>query len=125
MKLPILRQRAGRGIHPVDLAHVGEAIAQSQAGDSSSLGPHSDQWAEIVLRFSNTDLLTGPQNSLIFGATAMGRQAVVMRLANLVNARFGAEHHAAVYVDLQQMVSASTVYTWTSVDAVYRELIAT
>lgn len=125
MKLPIPWQRAERGAPPViDLAHVGEAIAQCRAGDQSSIGPHTDQWAEIVLRFSNTDLLAGPQNALVFGTKPMGRQAVVTRIANLVNTRFSAERHAAVYVDLQQMVSASTVYTWTSVDAVYRELIS-
>jgi hypothetical protein len=98
-------------------------VAESQAAGVSSIDPYVDQWAEIVVRVCNTELLTGHQNALIFGAQSSGRQSIMWRLVDMVNAGFEAEHHAAVYVELQQLVSASTVYTWTSVDAVYRALM--
>jgi hypothetical protein len=107
MKLPKSWQRAERSQQPtVNPANASEAISHNQAGDRSALGPYLDQWAETVLRFSNKELLTGLQNAIIFGTKPMGRQAVMLRLANLVNARFGVDHHAAVYIEIEQMVSA-------------------
>jgi hypothetical protein len=125
MKLPILWQRAERGTQTAaGTARRNEPGANALPGDHLPANPYIEQWADIVLRLSNSDLLAGPQNALIFGAKAMGRQAVMTRVAGMVNARRNTEHCAAVYIDMQQMVSASTVYTWTSVDAVYRDLIS-
>ncbi len=124
MKLPFTWRHSDHDRQPtVDLARVGEAIPTSQAGEGTTLDPCVDQWAETVLRFSNLELLTGNQNVIIFGARAMGREAVMQRIAHLINVRYGAEHHAGLYVSIVKMVSISTVYTYTSVDALYRDLI--
>jgi hypothetical protein len=125
MKLPRPWQRAEHSQQPtVNPANASDAITQSQAGDRAALGPYLDQWAETVLKSSNRELLTGLQNAIVFGTKSMGRQAVMLRLANLVNARFNVDHHAAVYVEIEQMVSASTVYTWTSIDVIYRGVVS-
>ncbi|MCL5997745.1 MAG: hypothetical protein M1546_17065 [Chloroflexi bacterium] len=108
----------------IGLSRVGEAIAQSHAVENGPLNPYIDRWVDIVIGHSNVDLLTGHQNAIIFGTKSAGRQAIMTRVVDLVNARFGTEKRAAVYTELEQMVSASTLYAWTSVDAVYRELIA-
>jgi hypothetical protein len=124
MKLPFSWRRSNQDHQPsVALAQAGDAIALAQVKDHVAINPLVDQWAEVVLRFSNLEMLTGNQNVIIFGTSAMGRQAVMRRIANLINVRFNAEHHAGLYVSISDKVSASTVYTFTSVDALYRDLI--
>jgi hypothetical protein len=136
MKLPISLSRGNRRSQPAsapasqpvnksarNTVSATEAITQSQAISPAPLGAYEDAWAETVLHLSNTDVLSGPQNAIVFGAKVMGRQAVMLRLANLINARFAVDHHAAVYADIQQRVSASTMYSWTSVDSLYRGLV--
>jgi hypothetical protein len=112
----------------VSVTRVGEAISQSHAGEGTpsnqSPSPYLDQWAESVIRVSNSKFLTGHQNALILGTRSAGRQVVMLRVVDIINARFDGERRAATYVELGRMVSASTVYAWTSVDAVYRELLA-
>ena len=138
MKLPLPWRNTNHDRQParqptVELAHAGEVIARTQAGAQvgeeagglpASPNAYADQWAEIVLRFSNIELLTGHQNSVIFGARATGRVEVMRRITNLMNVRFNAEHHAALYAPIEQLVTASTIYNFTSVDALYRSLIS-
>jgi hypothetical protein len=122
MKLPIPWQRNAAAKQ--GLAHVGDAIGRCRAGAGAPVNLYADLWASVVLRLSAPDFLAGQQNALVLGAPASGRQAVLLRLADSINACFTEARHAAFHVELGGLVSTSTVYTWTSVDEVYRGLMA-
>lgn len=81
------------------------------------------RWAETVLRFGYQDLLTGLQNTVVFGSRVMGRDAVMKHIADLINKRYAQERHAAIYVDIREQVTTATLYNFTSVDAVFRDLV--
>ena len=94
MKLPFTWRHSKHDRQPeIDLARIGELISVAPMGKAPD--PSVEQWAETVLRFSNVELFTGDQNVIIFGSKAMGRVAVMRRIAQLMNLRFNAEHRAA------------------------------
>lgn len=132
MKLPIpwLRRKSedqtgesGDGANRVDPSRAGEAIATSRAGQDVVTGRYVELWADTVMAHAQIELLAGTQNVVVFGAAGGGRQAVLFRVINIINARFTTTRHAAVYVNLTDLASTSTVYTWTSIEGLYRGLV--
>lgn len=132
MKLPIpwLRRKSedqtgdsGDGASRVDPSRAGEAIAASRAGHDVVTGRYVELWADTVMAHAQIELLAGTQNVVVFGAANGGRQAVLFRVINIINSRFMTTRHAAVYVNLTDLASTSTVYTWTSIEGLYRGLV--
>jgi len=132
MKLPIpwLRRKgedqtgeSGDGANRVDPSRAGEAIAASRAGQDVVTGRYVELWADTVMAHAQIELLAGAQNVVVFGAAAGGRQSVLFRVINIINSRFMTTRHAAVYVNLTDLASTSTVYTWTSIEGLYRGLV--
>lgn len=132
MKLPIpwlrgrSREEAGEAAdagNRVDPSRAAEAIAASRAGHDVVTGRYVELWADTVMAHAQVELLAGTQNVVVFGAPTGGRQAVLFRVVNIINARFPNTRHAAVYVNLTDLASTSTVYTWTSIEGLYRGLV--
>lgn len=132
MKLPIpwLRRKredqageSGDGANRVDPSRAGEAIAASRAGQDVVTGKYVELWADTVMAHAQIELLAGTQNVVVFGAASGGRQAVLFRVINIINSRFATTRHAAVYVNLTDLASTATVYTWTSIEGLYRGLV--
>ena len=128
MKLPIpwLRRKTedqAVGGGDIDPSRAGEVIPNSRAGQDVLTGKYAELWADTVMAHAQTELLAGTQNVVVFGAASGGRQAVLFRVINIINSRFGSTRHAAVYVNLSDLASTSTVYTWTSIEGLYRGLV--
>ncbi|MGQ9816247.1 MAG: hypothetical protein ACUVR3_14095, partial [Candidatus Roseilinea sp.] len=132
MKLPLpwLRRNStdqtsesGDGANRVDPSRAGEAIAASRAGQDVVIGKYVELWADTVMTYAQIELLAGAQNVMVFGAANGGRQAVLFRVIDIINSRFMTTRHAAVYVNLADLASTATVYTWTSIEGLYRGLV--
>ncbi len=132
MKLPIPWLPRKRGdqtgasadsANRVDPSRAGEAIAASRAGQDIVTGKYVELWADTVMAHAQVELLAGTQNVVVFGTASGGRQAVLFRVINIINARFMTTRHAAVYVNLTDLASTTTVYSWTSIEGLYRGLV--
>ncbi|MCS7061027.1 MAG: hypothetical protein RMN25_07645, partial [Anaerolineae bacterium] len=127
LSIPWLRRKTedetGDLLNRIDPSRAGEAITTSHAGQDVVIGKYLEWWADTVMAHAQTELLIGTQNIVVFATASGGRQAVLFRIMNMINARFMATRHAAVYVNLSELASTSTVYNWTSIEGLYRGLV--
>ncbi len=102
---------------------LAQAIADHRAGQGIPIGRRARLWAEVLTCAGLLEPLIGHHNQLVLGTKAAGRQAIMLRAVDMVNARFESTRQAALYLDVRQLAALSTARQWTSLETLFRQLI--
>lgn len=102
---------------------LAEAITDHRAGQGIPIGARARLWAEVLTRAGLLEPLIGHHNQLVLGTKAAGRQAIMLRAVDMVNAGFESTRQAALYLDVRQLAALSTARQWTSLETLFRHLI--